>query len=756
LLVQALSLLAGIGATLVLEELPEWPVQAAVAVAGAGFASRARGRWLAWAAAGFVLACAQGQRLLATDWPCARDRERIEVSGRVASPAERREDRIDFDLSPDDASRRLGVPPRLRLSWYEPAAMPVPGETWRFDLRLRCRNGFANPGGYDRELALLRDGYGATGYLTGDAGRPLGTGRRAPIEGARAWVARQIETAAGHTRAVGVMQGLAVGLRGSIPAELQDAFVATGTAHLIAISGMHVTAFALVVLLLSRLARRSFGGPRLSASWPALQSVLVVVVTAAYGWLAGASLPTLRTVTMVAIFAALRISRRFTDPSAGLAGAAVVMLAFDPLAVSSAGFWLSFAAVAALVALAAAPPGAAAFVRSFVRSQAAVTVMLIPVLAAAFGSISVVGPLANALAIPSFTLLLLPATLAGTALLPVWPAFAAGIWSTLGKALDLGCQGLLAMAAWPHATFSPPEPPGWLLAASLAAAALALVVPGPGCKWLGACVLGSLLLRPGPGPLHGDFDVVVLDVGHGLAAVVRTARHVLVFDTGPAWRSGGAAARFTLLPYLRSIGARAVDTVVLSHPDQDHVGGLDTLLQALPVGRVLGEKDPDIGIPVQPCVAGEAWDWDGVRFEVLHPPAGAALRDNDRSCALRVDSPAGAALLLADPERRAEQDMRGRDLSAEVVLVPHHGSASSSSPVLVSAVGAKVALVSNGFGNRWGLPREEVIHRWREAGARVLTTAQGGALTVRFRRGAAAPQVAAYRDQTRRWWRRRD
>jgi len=186
------------------------------------------------------------------------------------------------------------------------------------------------------------------------------------------------------------------------------------------------------------------------------------------------------------------------------------------------------------------------------------------------------------------------------------------------------------------------------------------------------------------------------------------------------------------------------------------VGGLETLLQALPVGRLLGEQDPDSGIPVQPCVAGEAWEWDGVRFEVLHPPAGAVLRDNDRSCALRMDSPAGAALLLADPERGAEQDMRGRDLSAEVVLVPHHGSASSSSPALVSAVGAKVALVSNGFGNRWGLPREEVIHRWREAGARVLTTAQGGALTVRFRRGAAAPQVAAYRDQTRRWWRRRD
>ncbi len=756
MLVPSLSLLAGIAVALALPELPERHVLAAVGVSALCLGRLLRAWWLAWLVAGFVLACLQGQRLLATDWPCSRDREQIAVSGRVASPAERRDGRIDFDLSTDESSRRRGVPPKLRLSWYEPTATPVPGESWHFEMRVRCRNGFANPGGYDRELALLRDGYGATGYLTAEQGQLAGSRRSAPVEGARAWVAGRIEKAAGHTRSVGVMQGLAVGLRGSIPEELQDAFVATGTAHLIAISGMHVTAFALAALFLSRLVRRRLGGPGLSAAWPTLQTALVVAVTIAYGCLAGASLPTLRTVVMVAIVASFRVARRVIEPAAGIAGAVTVMLATDPLALSSPGFWLSFAAVAALVMLAATPPGAASLLRSFVRSQAAVTVVLTPVLAASFGSISLVGPLANAVAIPCFTFLLLPATLAGIALLPVWPALAAGVWSALGLVIDLGCRGLVAMAAWPHAMFTPPEPPGWLLAVTVGGLVLALVVPGTGFKWLALCMLGSLLLRSSPGPSHGEFEVVVLDVGHGLAAVVRTKAHVLVFDTGPAWRHGGGAVRFTLLPYLRSIGARALDTVVLSHPDRDHTGGFDALAHALPIRRVLGERVAGSSPPAQPCAAGGSWNWDGVRFEVLHPPAGVALRDNDRSCSLRVVSAAGAALLLADPEGKAERLMLARDLTADVVLVPHHGSTSSSSPALVSAVGARLALVSNGFGNRWGLPRGEVIDRWQAAGARVLTTAQGGALAVRFRRGAEEPEVSAYRAESRHWWRRPD
>lgn len=750
MLLPALALLGGVAATLMLVELPGWPLLAGLALLGV-LALGLRCHWLAWALAGCVLAGAQGQRLLATDWPCSRDRERVAVGGVVVSPPEPREDRVDFDFRPDVAARADGVPPRLRLSWYAPQAVPRPGESWHFDVRLRCRSGLANPGGYDRELALLREGYGATGYATGPAPR---TGRdvaAAPIEAARAWVAERIAGAAGHTRSVGVLQGLAVGLRGSIPAELRDAFAATGTAHLIAISGMHVTAFAMVVLWLSRRVRRACGGPALSAHWPGLQSALVVAVTAGYGLLAGASLPTVRTVAMVAIAACMRIARRDAGIDRLLAVAATALVAADPLAMTSAGFWLSFASVAALVSIAPAPHGALPSLRAFVRSQAAVTVILVPVLAAAFGSVSVVAPLANAVAIPLFSFAILPVTLAATVLLPAWPALADGLWSLLGGALDRCWPALLAIAARPGASFSPPEPPAWLLAAALVCAALALLVPGRSARLLAVCAIGALVLRASPGPERGEFELSVLDVGHGLAAVVRTASHVLVFDTGPDWRGGGDAARVTLVPFLRAAGLRSIDLVIVSHGDSDHAGGLASLRRALRVGRVIG----DPAEPGSHCLAGRAWSWDEVRFEVLHPPAGEAPAGNDGSCALRVVARSGTALLLADPGRRAEQLMLAQELQADTVIVPHHGSASSSTPGLIAAVGARVALVSNGFGNRWGLPRPEVVARWRAAGARVYTTADGGALTVRSAAGNGSPAVVAHRHATGRWWRRR-
>lgn len=757
MLLPASCLLAGVAAALSLAELPSWRALAAGALVVSVLALRGPLRLLAWAGVGFLLTAAQGQRLLAADWPCTRDRERVPVSGTIGSPAEVRAGRVDFDLLADTATRGLGVSPRLRLSWYEPSATPQPGEAWGFEARLRCRSGFANPGGYDRELALLRDGYGATGYASGDAGHRAGIARAAFVERARAWMANRIELAAAHTQSVGVMQGLAVGLRGSIPEPLRDAFVATGTAHLIAISGMHVTAFAMVVVLASRTARRWVGAPAISRRWPAFQAGLVVLVTTGYGLLAGASLPTLRTVVMVALVAALRVARRSAGVASVLGAAAVLMVGADPLAVTSAGFWLSFAAVAALVSLASAPAGAGSLLQAFVRSQAAVTAMLAPLLLASFGAVSLVGPLANAIAIPLFSFAILPVTLAAMALAPVLPALADRLWALLGAGLDRCWTGLLAMAAWPGATFSPPEPPAWLVAAGLAAIALGLVIPGPACKCLAACVLGAMLLRPAPAPGPGEFELAVLDVGHGLASVVRTRSRTLVFDTGPAWRGGGDAARVTLVPFLRAYGVRRVDLLVVSHEDNDHAGGLSSLRGAVEVSRTLGVAPGSAGgRGERACVAGQGWEWDGVGFEILHPPPEHALDDNEGSCALRVRAPSGTALLLADQGRRAERMLLEQDLRADVVLVPHHGSAGSSTPQLVAAVGAREALVSNGFGNRWGLPRNEVVARWQAGGARVLTTAHGGALLVRFRADGTAPEVSPYRDADPRWWRRRE
>lgn len=668
------------------------------------------------------------------DWPCERDRDTLVIEGTVASPAILRPGRTDFDF-------QLEVPLalRARLAWYDAAAVPRPGERWSLAVRLRCRRGFANPGAPDRELDLLRQGIGATGYVLADPppealAHAAGT---APFEALRARVASAIATALPPGPSVAVLQGLSVGVRGSVSDELWDAFAATGIAHLMAISGLHVTGCALFALWMLRLSRRLPGLRRLP-HWPVIESGIVLAVTAGYAWLAGASAPALRTLAMVAIAVVLRHARRNWRVHETLAVAALCLVVADPLTVTSAGFWLSFVATATLIAVTQAQVGVAGRLASFARAQAAILATLAPVLAAAFGRVSLVAPLANALAIPLFSLVLLPAVLLGTVLELAGNGAGAPVWRALAAILDPLWPSLIAIGQWPFADWAPAAQPGPLLAAAGLVAFAALCLPLAGLR-AGAA---AMLLAIGGGspttPAAGAWRLTILDVGQGLAAVVETRRHALVFDTGPRWRGGGAAAEVTLLPYLRARGIRRIDRLIVSHEDQDHAGGEAALRAALPVTERAT------------CRRGESWRWDGVEFRVLHPPPGLQASDNDQSCALRVGGAGGSALLLADPESRAEAMLLAQAPAAEVVLLPHHGSRSSSSPALVTAVAASLGVASAGYGNRWGMPDPAVVARWRAAGTTVLTTADAGAVTIEF--GGPAPVVSTERAR-RRWWR---
>jgi competence protein ComEC len=250
---------------------------------------------------------------------------------------------------------------------------------------------------------------------------------------------------------------------------------------------------------------------------------------------------------------------------------------------------------------------------------------------------------------------------------------------------------------------------------------------------------------------RGEFTLTVIDVGQGLAAVVETEGHALVFDAGPSWRGGTVAARVSLLPYLRARGIRRIDRLVLSHDDQDHAGGAALLAGAIGIGHSLAPRGSRI-VAAEACAAGAAWEWDGIAFRILHPPFAFEGGDNDRSCALRVAGPGGAALLLADPEAAAESALVGQAIAADVVLIPHHGSASSSSQALVAAVSARVGIVSAGFGNRWGMPRPDVVARWRAAGTTVIGTAAQGAVRVRFAPEPGHIAVATERRDDPHWW----
>ncbi len=741
------------GAALALAAAEPWPLAALVLASAFAAACAGCGRWIIALGAGFAWSALLASGALSADWPCALDREEVEVTGLVAGPATLRGDRLDFDL--DVGAGVAGSPARIRLSWYEPSSGVSPGERWRMTVRLRCRNGMANPGAPDRELDLLRLRISATGYVSTDA-KPerLEASTEQPIEQLRARIAAAIDRSVPDSISGAVLKGLAVGVRGNIPERYWDAFAATGLAHLIAISGLHVTGCAAFALILFRLACRfqPLGALRARIL---VETLIVLGITAAYAGLSGASLPALRTLTFVAIIALLRLLRRSMPLPQVLAIAAFVQVAPDPLALTSAGFWLSYAATAALVALLDAGRGWRALVAAFARAQAAVTAILAPVLAATFGQVSLIAPLANAAAVPLFSVLLLPAVLFATAVELAVPGAGTPLWQGLARVLEPLWPGLAWLADRPLSSAAPAAQ-SMILQAGTALLVLAAVwLPLAGIRIAAAACLVALLCGAPERLAAPGWQLTVIDVGQGLAAVVETRRHALVFDTGPRWRAGTAAARVSLLPYLRSRGIRRIDRLIVSHADQDHAGGLEILRSALQIEQLLA--GPGFGKPGEfpECRRGMRWNWDGVQFEVLHPPAGADGSDNDRSCALRVQSPAGSALLLADPEQSAEAELVGSALASDVALLPHHGSRTSSSAALIDAASARLGIASAGFGNRWGMPVAEVVGRWRSAGTTVLTTAEEGAITIRFPPPPGRIQVATERAGNRHWWRRR-
>jgi competence protein ComEC len=529
-----------------------------------------------------------------------------------------------------------------------------------------------------------------------------------------------------------------------------------------AISGLHVTMFAwlagaVIARLWRRSARLSLGVPApLAARWGGLACAI------AYALLAGWGVPAQRTVWMLATAALLAsLSVRWPWPLV-LCAAAVVVTALDPWALLQPGFWLSFAAVGLLMASEPAsghaePPAdgwrARAWhaMRGGVRTQVIATVGLAPITLVFFQQLSLVGFVANLAAIPLVTLVVTPLSLLGVLAPPLWSA---GAWIVQHLALALGW-----MAALPGAVWAVPAAPWWAQLAGLVAGVL-FVLPLPRqVRVLGVALLLPLLWPSPARPAQGRFEVVAADVGQGNAVLVRTRAHLLVYDTGPRFSRDADAGERVLLPLLRARGESRVHRLVLSHRDADHVGGAASLIEGVPVEAVLGSLEEghplrDAGVPFEPCAAGQRWDWDGVRFEVLHPREfDASVKPNTQSCVLRVQDAAGTSLLLAgDLEAAQETDLvaeHGTALRSDLLLVPHHGSRTSSSAVFLDAVLPRTAIVQAGFRNRFGHPAPAVVERYLQRGIELIDSPSCGAWTWRDGAASCERRVAA------RYWHHR-
>jgi competence protein ComEC len=746
--------------------------------AGAWFWRRAAPAFVfaAFAILGFCWAAGFAQLRLADRLDPEIEGRDVAIAGVIAGLPQAFERGVRFDF--DVESAQAGVPQRIVLSWYGGAfgeeAPDAPrlhaGERWSFTVRLRRPHGSLNPHGFDYEAWLLERGLRATGYVrlpsarSATAAQPERLAEFVPrpgyrIERLREAVRERFHAALPGRPFAGVLVALAIGDQHAIDSEEWQLFARTGVSHLMSISGLHVTMVAgLFAALVSFCWRRS---ERLMLALPAQKAAALAgfLAALAYCLLSGFAVPAQRTLYMVGVVAAALWSGRTQSASRVLAAALLLVLALDPWAVLSPGFWLSFAAVAVIFYVGAGRTAPAHWLVQWGRVQWAVTVGLAPLLLVLFQQVSLVSPLANAAAIPLVSLVITPLALAG-ALLPFdW---------ILGLAHGL-MEVLMALLEWlallPGAVWHQHAPLPWTVPLALAGIAWLLLPRGWPARGLGMLLMLPLFALAPAGPKAGEFWVTALDVGQGLAVLVRTGNHALLYDAGPAFNAFADSGKRVIVPYLRGEGIDRLDALVVSHDDNDHAGGAASVLEAVPVGMLWSSLPADHPLLETPtwrasCLAGRAWSWDGVAFQFLHPAGGAqpgpAVRANDRSCVLRVEAPGGRVLLTGDIERGAERELLERAperLRAEALLVPHHGSATSSTPDFVKQVAPRYAVFTVGYRNRFGHPREDVLARYREAGSAVLRSDTAGAVELRFQRGEI--ELIAWRDRARRYWHER-
>ena len=793
----ALALTGIGGAALQLQQPGLWPGAAYATILALALLAFALARFcqpmrraallLGLAGAMFAMFAITGLRAghrLADALPAALEGQDIVVTGVVAELPRQMPDGVRFSFKVESAmhqGRAAHVPQRISLGWYRgwdgDALIAAPfealraGQRWRFTVRLKLPHGALNPHGFDFELWLFEQGIRASGDVRATDRSPaqrLDGSAAYPVERLRQRVRDAILLRVADARAAGVLAALAVGDQAAIDRSDWELFRATGIAHLVSISGLHVTMFAwLAGGLIGWLWRRS-GRAMLRLPAPTAARWAGVLCAALYALLAGWGVPAQRTVWMLATAALLAsLGLRWPWPLVLLA-AALVVSAIDPWALLQPGFWLSFAAVGLLMASAPvqhdAPPApgrcqaAVRTLRHGLRTQVVATLGLAPLTLVFFQQLSVVGFIANLVAIPLVTLLITPLALLGVVAPPLWQA---------GAVLVQGlAQGLGWLASLPWAVWTAGAAPWWAQLAGLFGALL-LLLPLPWrLRALALPLMLPLFLPPPPRPAEGAMQVTVADVGQGSAVLVRTRNRLLIHDAGPQYSRDSEAGTRVLLPLLRAQGTRRIDRLMLSHRDGDHVGGAAALMAALPVASLWSSLEASHPlrsgrVPQTRCQAGQHWTWDGVSFTVLHPRAEdyerPGTKPNAMSCVLRVVDAQGRSLLLsgdieAEQEQRLVQD-HAAALASSVLVVPHHGSKTSSTTAVLDAVEPQVAEVQAGYRNRFGHPAPPVMARYAERGIAVLRTDACGAWT--WQPADGQPPAHCERDHRARYWHHR-
>lgn len=743
----ALAILAGVVSCLLLPTLPPVPVLLVMG-AIALVLWRRSGRWrlAGTGLLGAVYAGLVASATLAAQLPATWQGASLRVRGQIVELPVHEARRTRFQFRVEDAPDMPAVVAgrMLRLVWYDEDPRPRhrlrAGSRWELTVRLRPPRGLRNPGGSDAEMYALLARLAATGNVQAPA-----TARQlADARGLDAWRETMSERIAAVVPggAARYVQALALGDTRGLDIQDWARLRAAGLTHLIAISGFHVGLVAGFGALL--VAALWWLWPPLCRWWPRPFAAGAGAIAGAFGYaaLTGMAVPTLRTAVMIAALVLARWQRRRLRLGDALAWACIVQLLLDPLAVLGAGFWLSFAGVAWL--LWCLPEGEAAGgvgkVRGFLAAQVVTSLGLLPLCVLLFGQASLVGPLANLAAGPWWSLVVVPLSLLGLLAESLHAGWGRVFWQVAGQCFDWLWPWLAQLADSPLALLWLPQARWYAVPLALLGAFWWLLPRGLPARWLGALLWLPLLCPQRELPAPGEVELLLVDVGQGLSVLVRTAGHAMLYDMGPALPEGFDAGERAVVPALHALGVRRLDMAIISHADNDHAGGRAAVAAVFPLPRLLApEGSPVAG--ARPCLSGQRWVWDDVSFQILHPGREFPYLGNESACVLRVQSRFGSVLLPGDIGEFVERMLvreQPQVLASTVVVVPHHGSAGSSSPEFVNATGARLALVSSGADNRFRHPRPEVVRRWCQAGAEVVDTSRAGAVRVWLTRDGLA------------------
>lgn len=679
--------------------------------------------------AGMLWAIAVAESRLADRLPENLAGLELPISGVIADLPEQDERQARFDFLVEQAPQAL--PSKLRLSWYQSQVKLKAGQHWRFSVRLKPPHGSLNPGGFDYQRWLFTENIGATGSVRNYPPAEL-LAEDPPwrnLQVIRQGISDRLAAAMPDSS---LIKALTIGDGSGISQAQWDVFRKTGTLHLMVISGSHIglIASAAYFLVLKFWAWTGL----LRYSPPTVAALAAIVTGIAYALLAGFTIPCQRAVVMLLVYMLAIIRQRHLRPLHTLATALFAILIYDPLAVLSSGFWLSFAAVALIVFRLSGRLHPANYWQQAWQINWATALGLSPLLLGFFQQVSLCAPFANFIAIPVIGLLVVPLALVAVALLFLLPDVAILLLTALDYVLQAFVWLMTQMAALPEASVNLAQPSWSALLFAVLGVLLLLAPRGLPNRWLGLFLLVPLAINKPEKPNDGEWQMTLLDVGQGLAVAVQTANHWMIYDTGGKFSAKNDSGLTVLLPFLHWHGVDKVDTLMVSHGDNDHIGGAASLLQAMPVSEIFTSVPEQLSdYQASACRAGQSWLWDGVRFTVLSPGSAPMASDNDKSCVLKIDNNHASVLLTGDIERQAEMALvssYGEALRADILLAPHHGSKTSSSTSFLQAVKPTTVLIPAGYRNPFGHPHAKVLRRYRDQGVTWLNTADSGAIIV--------------------------